>query len=82
MTEQQFFDIISKEQDKQEIYIWKKDNVFIAKWIWNLAIQTASEHGECDCEINCPSGLMMDAEIECTLNRSSILKLKINGEEV
>lgn len=82
MTEQQFFDIISKEQDKQGVFIWKKDKFFIVEWIWNLAIQTASEQGECDCETDCSSGLMVDAEIKRALNRSSILKLKINEEEV
>jgi len=50
---------------------------------WNLAIEAAAENGECDCDmvgywdIGTTAKNNLEENVECALNRNSILKLKI-----
>jgi len=55
----------------------RKDLVDVMKEAYNMGIQDAADNGECDCDTHGNKDLVED--VECSLNRSSILKLKIGG---
>lgn len=60
-----------------------KDLQKVIQKTWNLAIEAAAENGECDCDmvgywdIGTTAKNNLEENVECALNRNSILKLKI-----
>lgn len=75
------FQQLIKDQIHPDIWIQSRHNddlLTLCKKVWNLAIQTASEHGDCDCHIPHEIDYELAENVECAFSRASILKLKID----
>jgi hypothetical protein len=58
-------------------YLKKRDFEELITEVWNKAIQAAADNAECDCDIPYQIEYEFAENVECALNRGSILKLKM-----